>query len=256
MNMDIIYIVGIMAIVCLASIIQSAVGFAYALLATPLLLWIGMPLPSAIVIVATCSFIQAIFGISHLRTSVPWQLSFITTFIRTATLIIGLLVLKIVVSLDPNIIKLVIGSILCVLVIIQISIKAHSLQKVHWVWGGLAFSTSGLLAGICGMGGPPLILWAMAHNWSTEKVRGFLFSVFAVSIPVQIVFMSITFGSNILWSVMTALLLTPAVFLGTKIGLPLGNQIPKPVMRRIVHLILLAIGLSSVTPSIIHYVRL
>lgn len=254
--MDIIYIVGVIAIVCVASIIQSAVGFAYALFATPLLIWIGMPLPNAIVMVATCSFLQAIFGVRHLSTSVPWKLSLIATVTRTATLIVGLLVLQIVVNLDPNIIKLVIGSILCILVIIQILIKAHSLDNVHWVWGGLAFSTSGLLAGICGMGGPPLILWSLAHNWSTEKLRGFLFSVFAVSIPVQIVFMYLTFGSNILWSVMIALLLTPAVFLGTKIGLPLANQIPKLAMRRIVHLILLVIGLSSVTPSIIYYVSL
>ena len=40
----------------------------------------------------------------------------------------------------------------------------------------LTFTGSGVLAGLCGMGGPPLVLWAMAHDWPTQRIRGFLFA--------------------------------------------------------------------------------
>jgi uncharacterized membrane protein YfcA len=101
------------------------------------------------------------------------------------------------------------------------------------------------------MGGPPLVLWAMHHDWPTGKIRGFLFSVFAVSIPIQVVLLYFWFGMNILRSAGTALLLAPAVFLGAAIGLPLGNRLPRPVLSGIVYTTLLVIGLSSIIPYII-----
>jgi hypothetical protein len=46
----------------------------------------------------------------------------------------------------------------------------------------IAFAAAALgLAGICGMGGPPLVLWAMAHDWPADKVRAFLFACFAAT---------------------------------------------------------------------------
>jgi len=250
-EIDLYYYFGLALIVCLASMIQSLVGFAYALFATPLLLWIGMPLPNAIVIVATCSFIQASFGVKHLSASIPWKLSWMATFVRSVTLMIGLLILLKVSGSDPLEIKFMIGTVLCILVFVQMVFKIHSKEKVHWGWAALSFSASGTLAGICGMGGPPLILWAMAHDWSTEKVRGFLFSVFMVSIPIHLLMMVMTFGDEILWSIGLAFLLTPIVFLGAKIGLPLGNKLPKLVMRRLVNILLLLIGLSSMIPYLL-----
>jgi len=80
----------------------------------------------------------------------------------------------------------VIGGILCLLVAIQYLWRQHPVKAMHWGWGGLAFIGSGLLAGLCGMGGPPLVIWSMAHDWPAEKTRGFLFAVFATSIPTKL----------------------------------------------------------------------
>lgn len=238
-------------ILCLASTVQSAIGFGYALVATPLLIWTGNPLPNAITLVAVCSFVQAVIGARHLRTSVPWRLSLIATTLRVGTLIIGLLILRQIAGLDPRAIRFVVGIVLCLLVITQLVGKVRPVETMHWLWGALAFSTSGLLAGVCGMGGPPLVLWAMGHDWPAEKIRGFLFVVFAASIPIQIMLLYFTFGIDILHTTATALLLAPAVFLGAAVGLPLGNRLPRPVLSGIVYAILLIIGLSSVIPQII-----
>jgi uncharacterized membrane protein YfcA len=251
MNITILNIVAAAGILCLASTVQSAVGFAYALVATPLLIWVGMPLPNVITMVAVCSFVQAFIGARHLRASVPWRLALIATTVRVGMLFVGLLILRQIAELDAGTIRLVVGVILCLLVVTQLVRKARPVEKMHWLWGGLAFSASGLLAGASGMGGPPLVLWAISHNWPAKKTRGFLFTVFAASIPTQIVLLYFTFGMDILWAAAVALLLTPAVFLGAAIGLPLGNRLPRPILSGIVYATLLVIGASSIIPQLI-----
>ncbi len=245
---DIVVAAGVL---CLASTIQSAIGFGYALVATPLLIRTGIPLPNAITLVAVCSFVQSVVGARHLRASVPWRLVLIAITVRVGTLIIGLLILRQIAELDTHAIRFVVGVVLCLLVMSQLVGKVRPVETVYWLWGALAFGTSGLLAGVCGMGGPPLVLWAMHHDWPTEKIRGFLFAVFAASIPIQIVLLYFTFGIDIFLSTVTALLLAPAAFLGAAIGLPLGNRLPKPVLSGIVYAILLVIGLSSIIPHMI-----
>jgi len=101
-NMEILDIVIAGFIICLAGMAQSAVGFGYALYATPLLVWIGIPLPSVITLVATCSMIQSIISARKLHTMVPWRLSLTATAIRLASVIIGLFLLKRLVVLNGD----------------------------------------------------------------------------------------------------------------------------------------------------------
>jgi uncharacterized membrane protein YfcA len=254
-NIDILDIVAAAGILCLASTVQSAIGFAYALVAAPLLIWIGIPLPNVITIVAVCAFVQAIIGARHLRASVSWRLTLIATTVRVCMLFVGVLILRQIAGLDTRTIRFVVGVVLCLLVITLLVCKVRPVESLHWLWGALAFSASGLLAGACGMGGPPLVLWSLGHCWPVEKIRGFMFSVFAASIPIQIVLLYFTFGMDILWTTVIALLLAPAVFLGAAIGLPLGNRLPRPVLSGIVYATLLVIGLSSIIPKVIQKLR-
>lgn len=247
--MDVIDIVVAGGIICLAGIAQSTVGFGYALFATPLLVWTGIPLPSVITLVATCSMIQAIIGARKLHATVPWRLSLTATAVRLASVIIGLLLLKKLVVLNTDHIRVVIGCILCLLVAVQFLWRPQPVNTMHWGWAGLAFVASGLLAGVCGMGGPPLVLWSMAHDWSTHKTRGFLFAVFATSIPVQIVLLSLIFGTAILWNAAIGIAFLPLVYLGTAIGLPIGNRLSKDKLKSIAYAILLVIGISSVVQA-------
>lgn len=251
--MELSYYACMIVIIWMASVIQSAVGFAYALFATPLLIWLGTPLPRAIAIVAMCSFLQASIGSRQLRASVPWRFAISAITIRIVGTVLGISLLKQLAIQSRSDIKLVVGCILCVLVIFQLVCRIQPRDAVHWLWGGLAFSASGVLTGVCGMGGPPMVLWSLAHKWSVEKTRGFLFVVAAASIPFQIFLLYISFGVDILRGILIALLAAPAVFLGAKIGMPIGNQMSKNVLNRIVYLILLVVGISSVAPSILQY---
>jgi len=240
-------------ILCAAGIAQSAVGFGYALFATPLLIWVGIPLPDAITLVATCSMGQSMISAYRLREHVPWKLSLTATSIRIVSVLIGLFLLKQLVTLDTSYIRLTIGCILCLLIIIQLVWKTKPVDALHWAWAGLAFFASGILAGICGMGGPPLVLWAMAHNWSTKKTRGFLFAVFATAIPIQLILLTITFGTPILKNIAIGIAFIPLTFVTTAIGLPIGNRLPKEKLRRIAYAVLLVIGISAIIPAILNF---
>ena len=255
MNMEILDIVLAGFILCLAGMAQSAVGFGYALFATPLLIWLGIPLPSIITLVATCSMIQAIIGTRKLHATVPWRLSLTATAIRIAGIIIGLFLLKILVVLKTDHIRMLIGCILCLLVAIQFLWRPQPVKTMHWGWGGLAFIASGLLSGVCGMGGPPLVLWSMAHDWSTQKTRGFLFAVFATSIPFQIVLLSLAFGPAIFWNAAIGIAFLPLVYLGTAVGLPIGNRMEKDKLKRIAYGILFIIGISAMATAILTQLR-
>jgi len=238
-------------IICFGGMAQSVVGFGYALFATPLLVWIGIPLPSVVTLVATCSMLQAAIGARKLRTSVPWRLSLVAAAVRVASVILGVLMLKKLVALDADYIRITIGGILCLVVSIQFLWRPKPVEKLHWGWAGIAFTASGILAGISGMGGPPLVLWSMAHDWPAQKTRGFLFAVFATSIPFQIVLLCLTFGAPILWNAAMGVALLPLVYLGAAIGLPIGNRMAREALRRIAYIILLVIGASSVVSALL-----
>ncbi len=248
MNMELFDIVAAAVILTLASMLQSIVGFGYALFATPLLVWIGLPLPSVITLVATCSLLQALAGVRNLRAAVPWRLSLTATGVRLAGLIIGLFMLKRLVVLDKDQVRAVIGVILCGLVAVQLLWRTHPVRKLHPGWTGLAFTGSGILSGLCGMGGPPLVLWAMAHDWPTQKIRGFLFATFATTIPIQIALLALTFGTPILWYAAIGIALLPLGYAGSALGLPVGNRFAGPVLRHVAYAVLFATGVSAIIP--------
>jgi len=237
-------------ILALAGMLQSVVGFGSALFATPLLIWLGIPLPDSITIIATCSTIQAMLGMTKLRHHIPWKQSLYSVIVRIITTLVGLFFLKALVILEPSDIKGIIGGILCLLVVFQFVWQPHPVDSMHWSWSLLAWGSSGFLSGFCGMGGPPLIFWAMQHNWNTRKIRGFMFAVMTLSTPFQLFLLCITFGSDIIKSFCLGLLFFPIVYIASHIGLSLGDRMPKAILRRVMLIILLVIGIGAILQSI------
>jgi uncharacterized membrane protein YfcA len=250
LSVDPLLVLGTAVVICIGGIMQSAIGFAYALFAIPLMVWMGVPLPKTIVIVSTCSCIQSAFGARQLRAEVPWSQAGAAIAMRVAGVFVCLALLKRLALLKPDDVRLVVGCIICLLVGIQLLFRVRPAEKVHPAWGVLAFSTSGFLTGISGMGGPPLVIWAMAHDWSGEKIRAFLFVVYMASTPVQVLLLYLAFGADMLRGAAVGLLLAPVVYLGTAVGLPLGKRIPRPAFRKLAYGVLVTIALGSVLPRI------
>lgn len=249
--MELLDILAVGVVIGFAALIQSAVGFGFLLFATPLILWIGFGLPEVVTLVSTCSTVQAALGARHLRASVPWRLTLTATVVRSIAVVIGLFLLTKIVKLDVNYIKLVVGSVVGLIVIVKLLLQPQPVEKLHWGWAGFTFVVSGLLSGICGIGGPPLVLWAIAQNWATNKVRAFLFAVLAISTPIQIILLGLTFGVELFKYVAIGIAFFPVAYLGYAVGLPIGDRMRKRRHRLIADIILLLVGASTVFGAVI-----
>ena len=109
--------------------------------------------------------------------------------------------------------------------------------------------------GTCGMGGPPLVLWSMSHNWSNQRTRAFLYSVFGPTIPLQLALLYVIFGSDVGLGLLVGAMLLPAVFLGAFIGLHIGNRLSKPLLKTVAYIMLIAIALNSILPQLVNWLR-
>ena len=249
--MDAFTIIACGMILCIAAMIQATVGFAYALFATPLLVWIGIPLQQAIVIVSIGSMIQSVAGVRSLHALIPWKDALTATALSIIFLLIGLFILKKLIALDSRYILFTVGSALCLLVLFQLLYKPQPVTKIHWVYTALAFSLSGIFSGTVGMGGPPLVLWVMAHDWAPAKMRGFYFANFLTFIPIMIGLMCVLPGfGSMKKPVLTGLAFAPVIYLGSLVGMMIGDRISKKRLYNLTCIFLLATGISAMIASL------
>lgn len=239
-------VLGVGLILFLAAAAQSAVGFGYALFATPLLVLFGIPIEWVIAIVSTCSMLQSFLAAHNLRSHIPWRTSLTAIAIRMVAVIVGLIGLNYMTGQDSAKIRLVVGIALCSLVLLQWLWRPAPVDRVHPLWSFLAFSASGVMSGLLGMGGPPLVLWVMAHRWTPQRSRAFLFSVFAMAIPLQLAMMTFNFGIPIVRAMGAGLLAFPLVYAGTRLGMPIGNRLSREKLRVLAYSLLMLIGVSAI----------
>lgn len=250
------HLAAISLVVFVAGILQSAAGFGYALLATPMLLWMGLPLPQVLAAVALTTFVQTALGARHLRAEVPWRIVGVATVVRLLAALAGIYALRRLARLDAADIRMVVGLIVAVLVISQYAFRPHPHAHLHPAWAALAFTASGFLAGLCGMSGPPLVLWVMAQPWSSLKSRGFLFASFMMTVPMQLGLLYLALGPAVVDGIVMGAALAPAAAAGALVGLPVGNRLPKPVLKQVVYAILMIVALNAVVPRVWSLIQL
>ena len=121
-------------------------------------------------------------------------------------------------------------------------------QMPRWVAGPIGV-ISGVLTGLFGTGGPPLILYYQFQGIDKAAFRGNLMAIFllmtTVRVPSYAVFGLIT--APRMWS---ALAVLPAVILGALIGNRIHLRIEESTFRRLVSAALLLIGLLLLVPGI------
>ncbi len=220
------------------SFIQSAVGFGYGLLAFPLLLFLtDLPVPGVIALMASCGFIQTSLSVYHHRRYVDWKKLFPFIIIGIISLQLGIWTLHNLEGLDRSTIKQITGAVLLSILIIQYIFSVQPRDRVHLLWGIIAFFLFGFVSGIVAMGGPFVVLWVMAHQWSNRKMRGSMVTIVFSIIPFQVFLLVHQFGPGVLNAAVLGLIFVPMALLGTFAGLWIGDRIPKKRLR------LLAVGL-------------
>jgi hypothetical protein len=96
------------------------------------------------------------------------------------------------------------------------------------------------------MGGPPLVLWLNAHDWSTQRIRALLATLFLLLVPWQLAVYYLRFGAPILHMMALAAAYMPLVVLGGWSGNVCGDRLPRRQLRSLSYALLLAIAMFSI----------
>ncbi len=220
-------------VVLFSTVLQSMVGFGAGLAGIPALLMAGIPVQQAVALILTISLLQAFFGTFSLRTHMDWSATVRPTLIRLLTLPVGNLLLFSLHGMGQTQVKQMVGLILLGIVVTHWLWRVQPAEQVHVAWEWVAFGLSGLLLGFCGMGGPPIALWVMAHRWTAEKSRAFLFSLLFSGVIPQLLILWWIYGSMVGWGFVLGLAALPWALVGTYIGLRIGRNIDRRRWKRI-----------------------
>ena len=234
------------AILCAGIFVQAAAGFAAGLLIVPALLWCGYSIPAAQCALLVATIPQNIWGVWSLRDSIDVKAVVEPGLLRVLFLPTGIVVLKLMDFVDPETVRQIVGLIVLFVTLAIITFRPAPRPHLHPIWARIAFPLSGFLQGLVGMGGPPMVFWVQAHDWSTEKTRSFLFMMYLVSIFPALAFLYVAFGDVVIEPGLLALAMLPLLWLVTCIGLKFGSMLGRERLRRVTLGLLLLMGLAGV----------
>ena len=238
-------------LVLFGGMLQGAVGFGFGLFAVPLLVWIDMPLPSAIVLTMTVTFFQTVYHCHTYRRLLRWRPTVPILVLRVITLPIGIALLALLTQAGTTRVKQVVGAALLLVVVAQWALRVRPQQYVHPGWTVLAGTISGIMAGMLGMGGPALMLWVMAHRWSGKRARLFMWLTFVQITPFNIAMLYYRFGDVIWDGVLIGVATTPIGLVGAKIGIVLGDGLSRQRLRNVVYIMLILIAIASIAAPLL-----
>jgi uncharacterized membrane protein YfcA len=245
--LEISQIIFIACAILLASFVQGAVGFGIALVLIPLMLHAGLELYEAIVVSLVTSSLQNVLGIWRFRQSITPREVALPCGLRLLGLLPGFMLMPILNEMDTGPLKQIFGVTMIVVIGLQLSLRIQPREDVKPFWGYLAFTSSGFFQGTIGPGGPPLVFWLMAHNWSHDKNRAFLYSLFLVGSIPHTILVYIAYRNQIFAPVLIGLALSPITLIGTSLGLSLGTRMNSRWVKVVTYSMLLWLAVSLLT---------
>ncbi|MEM7624950.1 MAG: sulfite exporter TauE/SafE family protein [Planctomycetota bacterium] len=230
----------------LGAFVQGAVGFAYGLISTPLLIWIGLPLPTAVAWVLTAVLTQTLTGCWRFRRSIVWRDLPGMMVGRMLGLPAGLVMMGWLTERGVDAVKQGIGAVLLGVVLLIGLLRPEPRERVSRRWVAPVGLSSGALSGLTGMGGPPLVLWVVAHDWPTERSRVYLWALFLQLMPIQLALMVWKFGPTVAWAVLGGLMATPLIVVAGDWGSRLGSRWSRQRLRTITLGVLMLMAVVSI----------
>lgn len=229
----------------LAATLQSAVGFGMAIAAIPLLVLAGHPLPHAVALVLGAALVQTSLGSWATREHIRWRAAFAFAGMQWVALLGGVACMSLLVESEPAHVRRAVGVVVVAAVTAQRLFRPAPRARLAAAWTGLAATCSGFFAGLVGMGGPPLVLFALAHDWSPDRIRAFLWSQFLLAQPVLATLLVLRFGGEVLGWLALGAAMAPVIWLGSRVGRGATRLWDRGRMELAATVVLYAIGASS-----------
>ena len=233
----------IAAILILCSFVQTVAGFAFSLMAIPLLLLCDLTLPQAVVTSMMGSTVQRLLMVAKYHHKVDWPPLFRMYPWAVLGIVVGICLLRQISCLDINIIRQLFGGIILAVVGLQLFTRVKPREHVPAWCGRLAAFFSGILNGFANIGGPPLVFWVLAHGWGRDQLRATMPCFTIMMVPVQTVFLFLTFGTAILCGFGLGIAAAPAILLAVFLGNRASSYLSVPKLRLVIMLLLAGSGL-------------
>jgi len=231
--------------VWIATTLQSAVGFGMGLVAIPLIVAAGRTLPEAVAIQLGASALQTGLATYRERAQVPWRSGLFIAAVQWLFVPLGVWGMLQLDRTGPEHVNQAVGASVMAALLTRLAVHPAAHHSVPRSWGIAAGATGGLLAGLVGMGGPPLVLYAMAHDWDERRFRAFLWSQFLMAWPPVVIAMVFLQGTRILGFVGLGFALAPVVWLGIRAGGLLSSRWKIATLHRAAHALLVLIAVRG-----------
>ena len=168
----------VLAVIFLATMVRSTLGFGEALVAVPLLalripVAVAAPLAVAASILVAAGNLVADWRHVEIRTARGLILS------ALCGLPVGIYVLRV---LDDRVVKLLLGAIIIAIAIYSLRRRSEpTVRPDNRFWMIVAGLASGVLGGAYGMNGPPLAIYGAHRGWTPRQFRATLQGYFIVA---------------------------------------------------------------------------
>lgn len=239
-------------ICCCGALVQAAVGFGMALFMVPLLLWVGFALPEAVAMVIGAALLQTAYGTWTVRAAIRWREALSFTAIHWLFIPVGVLGMVLLSDrVEGATLKQAVGALILVLLVARVSLRPRPRAELHRGWTVLAAATTGTLAGLVGMPGPPMALYALAHEWDKDRFRGFLWSQFVLGLPVLLALLAWREGVAVLWFTALGLACLPLIGLGAKLGALISQRWERAQLQRAATILMFVIAAWSIVGPLV-----
>lgn len=232
-------------IVTLGAVVQSASGFGLAIVSIPLLTLAGLRLPEAVAVVVGAATVQATLGLRATRATFRPADTLPVAAGQWIGTSLGVVLLVTLLENGPGVARQVVGGVVILLNTIHLTLRPTPRTRLHPLFGPLAGLGAGLLGGLVGMGGPPLVFFALAHTWDGGRFRSFLWWQFVCGAPVVLAAYALQFGVDVLWFALQGALCVPVLWLGTRAGLALSGRWSRARIMAVAAVLLYAVGLNG-----------
>lgn len=233
-------------ILVVSAILQATAGFGAALFGLPLLLLAGNQLFEAQLLLLCAMLPQNVFACWRLRKSIDYREVAVPAVIRTLAMPIGVLGLSALMLQSEQRIGQVVGSIILLSILLQALSGVEFKSAKRWPWILLTFGGSGIMQGLSGIGGPPMVLWVYGQKYSVDRARAFLFAIYVANFIPQMLVLYWKFGTQIWTCSLVGLLVTPLILLAAEAGLRLGSRLGDRWMRPAIYLALSSLALAMI----------
>lgn len=228
-------------VIFFAAIVQSAMGFGMALVAMPiltLLLGVQVAAPAFALLSTTTSLLNAYRWRAHVtRRELVRLLLPALVGIPLGVWLLG--------NVDPAYVTGALGILLLLYAVTSLAGVKLPVLAARSNWAVAAGFSAGVLGGAYNTGGPPVVWYAVARQWTADQFRGTLQSFFFLAgLFVCLTHFAAGHVSTIVWQ--TALLAVPALLLGQFTGVRLTRYISQELFRRLVLVLLLGLGIALI----------